>query len=104
MTARVDAQSSESVSIFHDFLGWNLARVKFFVCFICALCKVQTVGFDKLSTAFNSASDIASSLRRIQRFMAKYHLDSDVIARLILRLLPHEHPYRLAMDRANWKF
>jgi len=104
MTARLDAQSSESVSIFHELLGWNLARVKFFVCFICAPCKVQIVGFDKVSTAFNSASDTVSSLRRILRFMAKYHMDSEVIVLLIFRLLPLKHPYRLAMDRANWKF
>jgi hypothetical protein len=30
----------------------NLARIKFFGMFICALCKVQTVCFDKLATAF----------------------------------------------------
>ena len=104
MTSRIEAKSSELVSKFHHLWGWNLARVKFFVLFICALCKVQTVGFDKLASAFNSTADTASSLRRIQRFMAKYQLDSDVIARLIFRLLPHEPPYRLAMDRTNWKF
>jgi len=49
-------------------------------------------------------ADPASSLRRIQRFIAKYQLDCDVIARLIFRLLPHKPPYRLAMDRTNWKF
>lgn len=104
MTSKVDTKSSELVAIFHELLGWNLARVKFFVLFICALCKVQTVGFDKLSTAFNSMADPASSLRRIQRFIAKYQLDCDVIARLIFRLLPHKPPYRLALDRTNWKF
>ena len=104
MTSKVDAKSSELIAILHPLLGWNLARVKFFVLFICALCKVQTVGFDKLATAFNSISDTASSLRRIQRFMAKYQLDSDVVARLIFRLLPHKPPFRLAMDRTNWKF
>ena len=104
MTSRVESKSSELVAIFHDLLGWNLARVKFIVLFICALCKVQTVGFDKLSSAFNSTADSASSLRRIQRFIAKYALDSDVIACLIFRLLPHEPPYRIAMDRTNWKF
>ena len=104
MASRVDSKSSELVAIFHTLLGWNLARVKFFVLFICALCKVQTVGFDKLSAAFNTSADSASSLRRIQRFIAKYSLDCDVIACLIFRLLPHEPPYRIAMDRTNWKF
>jgi len=104
MIPRVESKNSELVSIFHEQTGWNLARVKFFVLFISALCKVQTVGFEKLATAFDSKADTSSSLRRIQRFMATYLLDTDLIARLIFRLLPHKPPYRLAMDRTNWKF
>jgi Transposase DDE domain len=104
MIPRVESKNSELVSIFHEQTGWNLARVKFFVLFISALCKVQTVGFEKLATAFDSKADTSSSLRRIQRFMAAYLLDTDLIARLIFRLLPHKSPYRLAMDRTNWKF
>jgi Transposase DDE domain. len=72
--------------------------------FICALCKVQTVGFEKLATAFETGSKSDSSLRRIQRFIADYSLDTDLIARLIFKLLPHNPPYRLALDRTNWKF
>lgn len=104
MIPRVESKNSELVSIFHEQTGWNLARVKFFVLFISALCKVQTVGFEKLATAFDSKADTSSSLRRIQRFMAAYLLDTDLIARLIFRILPHKPPYRLAMDRTNWKF
>ena len=104
MISKVESKSSELVSILHGYSAMNLARVKFFVLFISALCKVQTVGFEKLASAFDSRADTASSLRRIQRFMASYLLDTDLIARLIFRLLPHQPPYRLAMDRTNWKF
>ena len=104
MTPRVESKSSEFVSIFHKQSGWNLARSKFFVLIISALCKIQTVGFEKLATAFDSNASTSSSLRRIQRFMATYLLDTDFIARLIFSLLPHKPPYRLAMDRTNWKF
>jgi hypothetical protein len=104
MTPRVESKSSELVSIFHEQSGWNLARVKFFVLMIRALCKVQTVGFEKLASAFDSHASTGSSLRRIQRFMSGYLLDTDLIAKLIFRLLPHQPPYRLAMDRTNWKF
>jgi hypothetical protein len=65
---------------------------------------VQTVCFTKLANGFENVSKSDSSLRRIQRFMAKYILDLDMIARLIFALLPHQPPYRLAMDRTNWKF
>ncbi|KAA6308513.1 hypothetical protein EZS27_039836, partial [termite gut metagenome] len=67
-------------------------------------CKVQTVGFDKLATAFKSGAMSESSLRRIQRFMADYKLNTDLIAQLIVGLLPHKPPFRLALDRTNWKF
>jgi len=104
MTSRIEYKSNELVSIFHAQSGWNLARVKFFVLFICALCKVKSVGFEKLASAFDSPASSDSSLRRIQRFMAAYVLDTDLIARLIFTLLPHKPPYRLALDRTHWKF
>ena len=89
-------------SIFGD--NMNLARIKFFGLFICALCKVQTVCFEKVATAFDSEAMVDSSLRRIQRFMAEYMLDTHLIARFVFSLLPHKGPYRLTMDRTNWKF
>jgi len=89
-----------------EFFGnrMNLARIKFFGLFISALCKVQTVCFEKLATSFDTDARMDSSLRRIQRFMSEYVLDTDLIARFIFAMLPHEPPYRLAMDRTNWKF
>jgi hypothetical protein len=82
----------------------NLARIKFFVQFICALCKVQNVCFEKLAAAFDTSAEQSSSLRRIQRFMSEYYLDRDLVARLIFALLPSKSLYTLAMDRTNWKF
>ena len=61
----------------------NLARVKFISSVIIALIKVRTVTFESLARAFDSESEVDSSLRRIQRFMANYSLDSDLIAKLI---------------------
>jgi hypothetical protein len=82
----------------------NLARIKFISLFICALCKVQTVCFEKLAYGFDNGTSRSSSLRRIQRFMAQYSLDSDLVAKFIFTLLPHDPPFTLAMDRTNWKF
>jgi len=36
--------------------------------------------------------------------MSDYLFDANLIARLVFALLPHKLPYRLAMDRTNWKF
>ena len=82
----------------------NLARIKFLGMFICALCKVQTVCFERLAIAFETSAKADSSLRRIQRFMANYMLDTNKIACFIFKMLPHKPPYRLAIDRTNWKF
>ena len=90
MTSRIEYKSNELVSIFHEQSKWNLARVKFFVLFICALCKVKTVGFEKLASAFDSSASSDASLRRIQRFMATCVLDTDLIVKLIFKLLPHK--------------
>lgn len=88
----------------HFGKSMNLARIKFFGLMICSLCKVQTVTFSKLASAFETGADSSSSLRRIQRFMAEYVFDLDIIARLVVSLLPHKGPYTLSMDRTNWKF
>lgn len=87
-----------------DFAGkMNLARIKFFGLFICALCRVQTVSFEKLAVAFETSAKSSAALRRIQRFMAEYLLDTTLIARFIFRLLPQKSSCWLVMDRTNWK-
>lgn len=82
----------------------NLARLKLISHIIIALCKVQTVTFEKLANAFDTQVNPGSSLRRIQRFIASYSLDSDLIARLIFNLLPKQDKLILSIDRTNWKF
>lgn len=106
MTTKVENKVTILSDTLKEFFGdkMNLARIKFFGLFISALCKVQTVCFEKLACGFDSSVKAESSLRRIQRFVAEYSLDSDLVARFIFALLPHEPPYRLVLDRTNWKF
>ena len=78
-------------------------KILLMVLFICSLCKVQTVCFESLAAAFDHTAHKDLSLRRIQRFMADYVLDINLIAKLIFSLLPHKPPYTLTMDRTNWK-
>lgn len=100
--SKISVLNDTLVKIFGGEL--NLARIKFIGLFIIALSKVQTVTFEKVAVAFENEAYTLSSLRRIQRFMAGYVLDRDIIARLIFALLPHKPPFRLALDRTNWKF
>ena len=50
-----------------------------------------------------TAVDKDSNLRRLQRFLAKYVLGLDMIARMIFSLLPVKTGLVLSMDRTNWK-
>jgi hypothetical protein len=106
MNTRFESKSTLLSNILAESIekNMNLARIKFFGMFIIALCKVQTVCFEKLAVSFESDARSDSSLRRIQRFMSEYVLDTNLIAKLVFRLLPHKPPYRLSMDRTNWKF
>ena len=72
--------------------------------FIEALCKVKTINYDRLASAFASDADKNSSYRRIQRFMASFNFSLEVVARLIFKLLPNQEKRTLIIDRTNWKF
>ncbi len=82
----------------------NLARIKLIALFITSLCKVQSVTFDKLVNGFDTTTNASSSLRRIQRFIAEYSLEADLIAKLVFNLLPKQDKVKLTIDRTNWKF
>ena len=106
MQTKIQGKSSELTSVLYTHLGGkiNLARIKLISHVIIALCKVQTVTFEKLANAFDTTTKAESSLRRIQRFIAWFYLDSDCIARLIFNLLPDNKKVMLTIDRTNWKF
>ena len=102
----ISHKNSDLISILntHFESKFNKARVKLIAMVIIALCKVQTVNFSKLSKAFDTESKANSSLRRIQRFIAEFSINSDIIAKLIFNLLPLKDELTLSIDRTNWKF
>jgi hypothetical protein len=65
---------------------------------------VQSVCFEKLALGFDSDAQTSSSLRRIQRFIAKFELDNALISQFVFSLIPKQENYILAIDRTNWKF
>ena len=90
--SKVSYKSNELSQIIQKNFGENinLARIKLMALFICSLCKVQTVCFERLASGFDHTAQSGSSLRRIQRFMADYVLETHLIAKLVFSLLPHK--------------
>ena len=58
----------------------------------------------RIKATFDNKAEASSSLRRIQRLIAECIINTDLIAKLILKLIPIKGPYSLSMDRTNWKF
>lgn len=85
-------------------LPWHKARIKFFVLIITALCKMQTVCFERLAEGIDSNAQISSSLRRIQRFFAEFTIGHDKIASVLFSLLPYKTNLVISIDRTNWQF
>lgn len=84
----------------------NSSRIKLIAQMVLALCKVGTVTLGKLATAFEThgLATALSSLRRVQRFLASYALDLDLMARITMELVPLKGPCHLAIDRTDWEF
>ena len=76
--------------IMQEYFGksMNLARIKLMAYMLHALCVVQTVSLHKLASTMPTSIERDSNLRRIQRFIANYALNLDLVARTIFTLLP----------------
>lgn len=100
---KVDSKNTELFELFKATTNWNKARIKCIVLIVQAMIKLQSVTYAKIAQGFDSNATYESNLRRIQRFFATFYFDPVLFSKLIFKLLPEEPPYRLSMDRTNWK-
>jgi Transposase DDE domain len=103
-TTKVGDKYSALFVYFGEHLQWHKARIKFFVLLITALCKMQTVCFERLAEGMDSNAQMSSCLRRIQRFFAEFSIGSDKIASVLFSLLPCKTNLVISIDRTNWQF
>jgi hypothetical protein len=95
---------SDLQKILQKELPINAARLKCIVLLVVALLKVQSVSLERLSQGFENEVELSSNVRRIKRFFAHFDLCGNMIARLLFKLLPISGPFKLSLDRTNWKF
>ena len=86
-----------------NYLPWHIARIKFLDLFIISLIRNRTVSYSKNAVSLNNRV-ICSNLRRIQWFFSEFIIDFDVIARLLMAIIPIKGPFQLSLDRTNWQF
>lgn len=70
---------------------------------ILGLINARTVNLTHLAGAFAGPAKLSSNYRRLQRFFQHVRLDADWLARTLAALLRLAPPYRLCLDRTNWK-
>ncbi|ESZ55376.1 hypothetical protein X727_33150 [Mesorhizobium sp. L103C119B0] len=63
----------------------------------------RTVNLSHLAAAFCGPAKLTSNYRRLQRFFQHVQLDGDWLAKALVALLGLAPPYRLCLDRTNWK-
>ena len=82
---KISGKISDLFDILYKHFGKtiNKARIRFMAAMVCALCKMQTVSFGKLTLAFGGKADTDSAVRHIQRFMANYALGHRTLHRAL---------------------
>lgn len=78
-------------------------RLQTLMVLIVGLVNARTVNLSHITGAFPGPAKLESNYRRLQRFFQHVRLDEDRLAKtlvVMLRLIP---PYRLCLDRTNWK-
>ena len=85
-------------------LRWHRARLVCAAATILALIKLRTVNLCQLALVLNPNAKTASNERRLRRFFAGFDLDFEVIACLIVALIPQQDAFTITIDRTQWLF
>lgn len=70
---------------------------------IVGLINGRTVNLSHIAGAFHGPAKIESNYRRLQRFFQHVRLDEDWLAKALVVMLRLVPPFRLCLDRTNWK-
>lgn len=86
-------------------LSMRKSRLESFCVLVVGVLLSRTVNLSHLAGMFPTRAEIASNYRRLQRFFEQVELDSDQLARVVVRIARiGSGPWLLALDRTSWKF
>lgn len=78
-------------------------RLDTLMALIIGLVSARTVNLSHLAGTFRGPAKLASNYRRLQRFFQYVRLDEDWLAKALVVMLRLAPPFRLCLDRTNWK-
>ena len=81
----------------------NLARKKFMLHFVIGIILSKNVNFPEVGEHFPPDVELASHIRRMERFFKEYKLDYTQIAMMLMCFLPPGQ-LDISVDRTNWQF
>jgi hypothetical protein len=84
-------------------MGLSNDRSRTLAVLITGLISARTVNLSHLAGGFCGPAKLSSNYRRLQRFFQYVRIDEAWLARTLVALLRLEPPYRLCLDRTNWK-
>ena len=84
-------------------IGLSNDRRQTLAVLVQGLINARTVNLTHLATTFPGEAKLSSNYRRLQRFFQYVRLDGDWLAKALVTLLGLKPPYRLCLDRTNWK-
>lgn len=90
-------------AILKNELQGNKARIHCLSYLIVSMLKMRSVNFKKLAIGYHNGAKLSSRLRRVQRFFSQFEFCESSYCKLIAKMLPLKGPYRLSLDRTNWK-
>jgi hypothetical protein len=92
-----------NIGLLYD-MSINKSRVDFIQKVVFAIIASRSVQYGEIADKMEGDADEDSKLRRIQRFMADYDLDYDLVLVFLILMLPPKSKVNLVLDRTEWEF
>ena len=88
-----------------EHTGLSRTRSETLSWLVAQMVRIGSVSLWRLAAHMTSSAQTRSVHRRLERFFQYARLDEGVVARMIVRMMRLQGmPWRLVLDRTNWKF